>query len=130
LAQAARLEPFTSEYLSVIVNKGAMVFHMLRAQMGDDAFHALLRDFYSKFAGRAARIEDFTKLAQEKGQPKAGSPAQPAPNLTPFFAQWLNSTGVPQFKIEYIVLRTQRGFKVVGKDDVRSEEHTSELQSR
>ena len=115
IAQAARLQPFTSEYLSVIVNKGAMVFHMLRAQMGDDAFHALLRDFYSKFAGRAARIEDFTKLALEKGQPKAGSPAQPAPNLTPFFAQWLNSTGVPQFKIEYIVLRTQRGFKVVGK---------------
>src|SRR5207244_5379966 len=35
IAQAARLQPFTSEYLSVIVNKGAMVFHMLRAQMGD-----------------------------------------------------------------------------------------------
>jgi len=115
IAQAARLELFTSEYRSVVVNKGAMVFHMLHALLGDDAFRALLREFYSKFAGKTASLGDFEKMAQEKAQPKAGSPLQPATNLTPFFAQWLSSTGVPEFKIEYIVFRTQKGFKIVGK---------------
>ncbi|HEX2714935.1 MAG TPA: M1 family aminopeptidase, partial [Candidatus Acidoferrales bacterium] len=115
IAQAARLEPFTSEYRSVVANKGAMVFHMLRALMGDDSFHALLRDFYSKSAGKTARLDEFEKLAQEKAQPKAGSPAQPGANLAPFFAQWLNSTGVPEFKVDYVVLRIQKGFKIVGK---------------
>jgi aminopeptidase N len=115
IAQAARLEPFTSEYRSVVVNKGAMVFHMLHALLGDDAFHALLREFYSKLAGKTASLSDFEKMAQEKAQLKAGSPPQPAANLTPFFAQWLNSTGVPEFKVEYIVFRTQKGFRIAGK---------------
>ena len=115
IAQAARMLPFTSEYRAVVINKGAMVFHMLRAQIGDDVFHDLLRDFYSKFAGKTARIEDFQALAQENVRAKGGSPAAPALNLTPFFAQWLNSSSVPQFKIEYVVFRTQKGFRIVGK---------------
>ena len=36
-------------------------------------------------------------------------------NLRPFFAQWLNSTGVPEFSLNYTVYRTQKGFKIVGK---------------
>lgn len=115
IAQAARLEPFTSEYRSVVVNKGATVFHMLRAELGDDPFHALLRDFYKQFAGKTARLEDFERLAHAKAQPKAGSPATAAPNLGPFFAQWLNSTGVPEFKVDFIIYRTKKGFKIVGK---------------
>jgi tetratricopeptide (TPR) repeat protein len=115
IAQASRLEPFTSEYRSVVVNKGAMVFHMLRAQLGDAAFHALLRDFYSRFAGKTARLDDFEKMAQERAKTTAGNPAPAAVNLTPFFAQWLNSTGVPEFKLDYIVYRTPKGFKIVGK---------------
>ena len=34
IADAGRLEPGTEEYQSVVVNKGAMVFHMLRAIFG------------------------------------------------------------------------------------------------
>jgi len=115
IAQAARLEPFSSEYRSVVVNKGAMVFHMLRAQLGDAAFRDLLREFYSKFAGKTARLNEFAKMAQAKVQPRTGNPSTAAPNLTAFFAQWLSSTGVPEFKVEYIVYRIQKGFKIVGK---------------
>ena len=32
-----------------------------------------------------------------------------------FFIQWLESSGSPEFKLEYTVLRTQQGFRVVGK---------------
>src|SRR5713226_3641180 len=38
VAQAARLAPYSPDYRSVVMNKGAMLFHMLRAQMGDVAF--------------------------------------------------------------------------------------------
>src|SRR5208283_3996077 len=47
VAQSARLVPYSAEYRSVVMNKGAMLFHMLRAQMGDVAFKSLLHAFYT-----------------------------------------------------------------------------------
>jgi tetratricopeptide (TPR) repeat protein len=111
VAQAGRLAPYSSEYRSVVMNKGAMVFHMLRSQMGRENFLALVREFYERFAGRTARLDDFRAMAAAAMERAAGQPV----NLTPFFTQWLNSTGVPDFRLEYVVYRTPRGFRVVGK---------------
>jgi Peptidase family M1 domain/TPR repeat len=154
IAQAQQFQPFTSDYRSVVLNKGAMVFSMLRTLLGDSAFQALVRDFYTKYQGKTARIEDFEQLAEQKAAalpestPASTStsatsrlpmPAAPktsgfAPasasittttstaslpsvplNFRAFFAQWLNSTGVPAFKMEFVVLRVPKGFRVVGK---------------
>jgi tetratricopeptide (TPR) repeat protein len=114
IGQAARLVPFSPDYRSVVMNKGAMLFHMLRAQMGDVAFKAALHDFYFQFAERSARIDDFENIAERHAQ-AAAKPGQDPPNLRAFFAQWLNSTGVPEFTLEYVVYRTPKGFRVVGK---------------
>jgi Peptidase family M1 domain len=114
ISQAARLTPFTSDYRSVVVNKGAMQFHMLRAQMGDVAFKSLLHNFYTRYAGKAATNAEFEQLAIQQTQ-AAMKPGQTPPNLSGFFAQWLNSTGVPDFKLEYVVYRTPKGFRIVGK---------------
>jgi tetratricopeptide (TPR) repeat protein len=114
IAQAARLAPYSPDYRSVVMNKGAMVFHMLRAQMGDAAFKMSLRDFYFQFAEKAARIDDFVNIAQKRADASVKPPQDP-PNLRGFFAQWLNSTGVPEFSLEYTVYRTPKGFRVVGK---------------
>jgi aminopeptidase N len=114
IAQAARLAPYSPDYRSVVLNKGAMLFHMLRAQMGDVAFKSAVRDFYFQFAEKSARIEDFENLAERRAQ-AAAKPGQDPPNLRAFFAQWLNSTGVPEFSLEYVVYRTPKGFRVVGK---------------
>jgi tetratricopeptide (TPR) repeat protein len=114
VAQAARLAPYSSDYRSVVENKGAMIFHMLRAQMGDVAFKALLRDFYFKYDGKSATIDEFANLAQQKAD-AAAKPPEPAPQLRGFFTQWLNSTGVPDFTLEYVVYRTKQGFRIVGK---------------
>jgi aminopeptidase N len=113
IAQAARLVPYSPDYRSVVQNKGAMLFHMLRAQMGDVAFKSVLRDFYFQFAERSARIDDFENIALRRAQ-AAKPPVDPS-NLRGFFAQWLNSTGVPEFALEYVVYRTPKGFRVNGK---------------
>ncbi len=32
-----------------------------------------------------------------------------------FFIQWIESSGAPQFKLEYTVYRTGKGFRIMGK---------------
>ena len=139
IGEAGRLTPFTPNYTSVVVNKGAMVFHMLREQIGDAAFASLLRDYYKQFAGKSASLADFEKLAQDHvAQAPAvakssnfalgNTPAATAPNSAPaeaeettpanvqsFFAQWINSTGIPEFNITYTVYRTKTGFRLDGR---------------
>jgi hypothetical protein len=134
IGEAGRLTPFTPNYTSVVVNKGGMVFHMLREQMGDSAFSSLLRDFYKQFAGKAASLADFEKLAQDHvaqapakpsnfalGNPPASDAAtaeaeQTTPaNVQSFFAQWINSTGIPEFNVTYTVYRTKSGFRLDGR---------------
>ena len=113
IEQAQRLGMYSDQYRSVVVNKGAMVFHMLRAELGDPAFHSLLQQFYSQYNGKSASVQEFEKLAEAKVPPPVAG--KPQMNLVAFFSQWLNSTGIPQFKLDYIVYRTPKGFKVVGK---------------
>ena len=134
IAEAGRLIPFSPNYTSVVVNKGAMVFHMLREQMGDSAFSSLLRDYYKQFSGKAASLADFQRMAEAHVTPvppkpanfalgnTAPSSAQPAheeettpANVTSFFAQWINSTGIPEFNTTYTVFRTKSGFRIDGK---------------
>jgi Peptidase family M1 domain/TPR repeat len=113
IAQAGHLSAYSDEYRSIVAEKGAMVFHMLRAELGDDAFTALLRDFYKQHQGKTATVDEFEKMAESRvPPPKKG---EPPVNLVSFFSQWLDSTGIPEFGLEYIVYRTPRGFRVVGK---------------
>ena len=134
ISEAGRLMPFSPNYTSVVVNKGAMVFHMLREQLGDSAFSALLRDYYKQFAGKAASLADFEKLAQDHvaqapakpanfalgNAASSGSATIPAEQTTPanvqsFFAQWINSTGIPEFNLTYTIYRTKTGFRIDGR---------------
>jgi Peptidase family M1 domain len=114
VAQEARLAPYSGPYRSVVLNKGAMLFHMLRAIMGDLRFKATLHQFYTTYEGKTATIDDFEKLAIAQASAGARPGVEP-PNLSGFFAQWLNSTGIPEFTSEYVVYRTRKGFRVVGK---------------
>jgi len=112
VAQSARLIAYTPQYQSVVMNKGAMLFHMIRAEMGDVAFRSLLRQFYSKYQGKTATIADFQNMAVAIA---AASPQKQPINLQSFFAQWLNSTGIPEFTMDYVVYRTRKGFRIIGK---------------
>ena len=105
IAQASHLHEFTPEYQSIVFDKGAMVFHMLRWVIGDDAFLKTLQTMTSQYAFKTVSTQDFQKLAEKAGNQQ----------LTYFFAQWVDSTGVPQFKRTWAVYRTQKGYQVVGK---------------
>jgi predicted negative regulator of RcsB-dependent stress response len=137
ISEAGRLIPYSPDYNSVVLNKGALVFNMLRQQMGNSAFEDLLRDFYTQYMGKTASLADFEKLAKDRAAKSSGASApadsgfvlrsstDPAPaasdasaqtlNLGPFFAQWVNSTGVPELSLNYTIFRTKAGFKIVGK---------------
>jgi aminopeptidase N len=115
ISQAQRLEMYSDSYRSVVEDKGALVFHMLHSEMGDAPFRALLHNFYTANAGKNVTISEFEKVAESKFAATPAPAGQPKLNLVAFFSQWLNSTGIPEFKLEYIVYRTRKGFKVVGK---------------
>ena len=113
VAQVQSLGAYSDQYRSIVVDKGAMVFHMLRTQLGDDNFEALLHDFYKQHAGKTATIDDFEELANQHVPAQNGTDA--AVNLPSFFAEWLTSTGVPEFDLKYTTYRTPKGFQVIGK---------------
>ena len=115
ISQAQRLEPFSDPYRSVVQDKGSLVFHMLHSELGDAPFRAFLHSFYTSNAGKNVSLAEFEKLVESKFAAAPATAGQPKLNLVAFFAQWLNSTGIPEFKLEYIVYRTKKGFKVVGK---------------
>ncbi|MEK7874876.1 MAG: hypothetical protein AAB325_01650, partial [Pseudomonadota bacterium] len=49
IAQAGQLKAGSPEYRSVVRDKGAMVFHMLRSAIGADYFNSLLKSYYTIF---------------------------------------------------------------------------------
>jgi len=114
VAQSARLVPYSAEYRSVVMNKGAMLFHMLRAQMGDVAFKSLLHAFYTTFQGKTATMLAFEGMAIATADAATKRGDEPR-NLQGYFSQWLNSTGIPEFTLEYVTYRTRKGFRIVGK---------------
>ena len=114
IAHASELSPFTPEYRSIVQNKGAVVFHMLHATLGDQTFSDLLHAFYQKYAGKPARLDDFANMAGELSYKSAAAQRKEPPNTQAFFAQWLDSTGVPEFKVIYVVIRLRKGFAVRG----------------
>lgn len=105
LIQSSRLEDYSPEFWAATAGKGAAVINMLRGVMGDDNFMRLLHELPDKFAFKSISTDDFRKLAEEIQGEELGW----------FFTEWIESSGAPQFKMEYTVFRTQKGFRVMGK---------------
>jgi len=105
IAQAGQLHEYTPEYQSIVFQKGAMVFHMLRWVVGDGAFLNTLQTMVKQYSWKAVSAEEFQKLAESASKQE----------LTYFFAQWVSSTGVPQFKRTWAVYKVSKGYQVVGK---------------
>jgi tetratricopeptide (TPR) repeat protein len=103
--QSARLEDYSPEFWAATAGKGAAVMHMLRALVGDEKFGQGLKQFSNQYAWKSASTDDFRKVFEQLAGQK----------LDYFFLQWIESSGAPEFKLDYTVFRTSKGFRVMGK---------------
>jgi tetratricopeptide (TPR) repeat protein len=95
LSSAGKLDQFSTEFQSLVTDKGAMILHMLRWVMGEDKYLKTMREFAETYAGKSASLDDFRTIAEKYY----------GDQLTWFFSQWLDSTGAPEFKLKYTVYR-------------------------
>jgi len=107
LSSVSRLSPFSPEFQSMTLEKGAMIFHMLRWEVGDKEFFDILKGVLSQYTDSSLRSQDFVKVAEAQSQQQ----------LTAFFAQWVDGTGAPRFTNKYAVYRlgNNKGFRTIGE---------------
>ncbi len=99
-------DPFSRQFQSMTLEKGAMVFHMLRWQMGDAIFKQFLQALIKQHADQSVGTADVEALAEATSKLP----------LTTFFSQWLNGTGAPAYTNSYSVFRLgcDKGFRTEG----------------
>ncbi len=109
LSTLGRLDYFSPQFQSMTLEKGAMIFHMLRWEMGDEVFTKFLRGLLSQYTDKGVRSSDVEKVSE----------AQSTLPFTPFFAQWVDGTGAPTFTNKYTVFRlgSNKGFRTSGSID-------------
>jgi aminopeptidase N len=91
-------------YESVVGGKGAWVVHMLRELIGDVKFRLLMQQYVEQYAGKGGTTGGFKQLAEKVYGKELGW----------FFAQWIDTMGVPEFQTDYVVYKTTSGFRVSG----------------
>jgi hypothetical protein len=106
LTTLGRLDPFSPQFQSMTLEKGAMIFHMLRWEMGDAVFTKFLDAIITQYTDKGIRTSNVETIAE----------AQSGLQLTAFFSQWCDGTGAPEFTDNYSVFRLGKGkgFRTVG----------------
>jgi aminopeptidase N len=105
MGQAARLEDYSPEFWALTASKGAATLNMLRRLLGDDKFSKVIKAVPDQYAWKSIDTDDLRQATETVAGEKIGY----------FFQQWVDSGGAPEFKMEYTVFRTQKGFRVMGK---------------
>src|SRR5208282_5306774 len=82
LSSVGRLDPFSPQFQSMTLEKGAMIFHMMNGELGDKAFLEALKGALSQYTDKPIGTADFEKAVESHTQDQ----------LTPFFAQWIDGT--------------------------------------
>ena len=106
LAQTGGMYPFSPAFQDLTYDKGAILFHMLRWQLGQKQLLAGMRQFVRQYAWKSATTADLEQVLEKSS----------GEDLSPFFSEWYNGTGVPEFHNTYTVYRLYTGgFRVVGR---------------
>lgn len=102
------LDDQSTAYQYIMYAKGAFAFRLLRETMGKQKYDQLMRQYLETYRGKNASIDDFEKLASKVN----------GENLRYFFARWVEGTGVPEFQVDYQIIRT-RGGKFITRGTVK-----------
>ncbi|MDH3330209.1 MAG: M1 family aminopeptidase, partial [Desulfobulbaceae bacterium] len=108
---ASDSQPMARKVRAIGYDKGSMLFHMLRIQLGDEAFFQGISAFYRKMKDKRAGWEDIEDIFTETAET----------DLTEFFDQWLTRWDLPQFSISNLDIsqiegRSKISFKVEQKN--------------
>ena len=76
-------------FRALVYNKGALVLHMLRLLLGDEAFFRGIRTFYREFQFRAAGTDDVRRVFE----------AEAGRSLERFFEGWVYGESLPSLAI-------------------------------
>ena len=99
----SRSDPITK---TIGYDKGAMVFHMLRRQVGEEAFWGALRDLCRDRLFKTTSWADIQKAFEARGRQ----------SLKTFFDQWVFHKGAPRFSLDAVqARRTGSIWKVEGR---------------
>ena len=80
-------------FRAIVYNKGAMVLHMLRRLVGDEAFFRALRAFYWESRFRKVGTDDLEAVFERATGRDLGA----------FFSKWILETGVPALDFSYTI---------------------------
>ncbi len=94
----------TDYYESIVAGKGASVLNMLQGILGPAKFADLLQQYVKQGGAPVGSAPTFQKLAEQiYGK-----------ELAWFFAEWIDTIGVPNLQVDYVIYRTRDGFRVSG----------------
>jgi hypothetical protein len=104
----------------LVYPKGAWVMHMVREMLRqsgnknpDARFIALLRTLVTKYSYRALSTADLQRELEAVMTPAMD--LEGGHSMEWFFEQWVRGTGIPRYRVEFSVARTEKGFTVKGK---------------
>ncbi len=94
-------------FRAVVYNKAAMVLHMLRRLIGDDAFFGGIRTFYEEWKFQKAGTDDFQRVMEKSS----------GRDLRRFFETWIFGSEIPHVKFSYHVSGTEATVRFDQHDD-------------
>ncbi len=105
LSDSSQLYVFSPQFQDLNYDKGALLFHMLRWQLGDQPFNDALRSLVNTYAWQPVSTAQFEQaIGKSTGT-----------DLRGFFSQWYTGTAVPKFTNQWTIYRLgSGGYRVTG----------------
>ncbi len=94
----------TDQYESVVSGKGSWILNMLQGILGDLKFNQLIQQYIQKYSGNGGSTSGIQEIAAKLYGEDIGW----------FFAEWIDTIGVPALQADYVIYKTHSGFRVVG----------------
>ena len=106
ISKGLELQSGSAQYESIVGSKGAWILYMLSQLVGQDQFNGMLGEWYRRKAQQTANTGELADFVQE----------QTGEDYRWFFVQWVESVGVPEFRIDYGIYKLRDGnFKIRGQ---------------
>ena len=106
VSKGLELQSGSAQYQSIVASKGAWILYMLGQLVGREQLDGLLGDWYRQKAQQPVNTAEFAAFIQERT----------GEDLRWFFVQWVDSVGIPEFRIEYTIFKLRDGgFKIRGQ---------------